>query len=150
MAGELIDHQMMDRSELLTLSIVDGGSIRNARTIAKLIDDYEERLPAGGWPNWVLGNHDRPRVASRVGREQARIAAMLLLTLRGTPTIYYGDEIGMAQVPIPALPRRLKPRKLTEPMRGPIRAGSVAAPRECPVPLAWSPGHSVPGRSRDR
>ena len=42
----------------------------NARTIAKLIDDYEERLPAGGWPNWVLGNHDRPRVASRVGREQ--------------------------------------------------------------------------------
>ena len=49
----------------------------------------------------MLGNHDRPRVASRLGREQARIAAMLLLTLRGTPTIYYGDEIGMMQVPIP-------------------------------------------------
>ena len=40
-------------------------------------------LPAGAWPNWVLGNHDRPRVASRVGKEQARVAAMLLLTLRG-------------------------------------------------------------------
>jgi alpha-glucosidase len=73
----------------------------HARGIAELIDEYESLLPPGGWPNWVLGNHDRPRIASRIGREQARIAAMLLLTLRGTPTIYYGDEIGMVQVPIP-------------------------------------------------
>ena len=63
---------------------------------------YEAALPTGGWPNWVLGNHDRSRVASRVGFAQARIAAMLLLTLRGTPTIYQGEEIGMADVPIPA------------------------------------------------
>ena len=72
-----------------------------ARDIAKLIDDYEAALPAGGWPNWVLGNHDQARIAGRVGLDQARIAAMLLLTLRGTPTIYYGDEIGMPQVAIP-------------------------------------------------
>jgi alpha-glucosidase len=72
----------------------------HARDIAKLIDDYERALPAGAWPNWVLGNHDRPRVASRVGQAQARVAAMLLLTLRGTPTLYYGDEIGMHQVAI--------------------------------------------------
>ena len=72
-----------------------------ARDIAKLVDDYEAALPPGGWPNWVLGNHDRPRIAGRVGPEQARLAAMLLLTLRGTPTIYYGDELGMPQVPIP-------------------------------------------------
>jgi len=69
----------------------------HAGTIAKLIDEYEAALPPGGWPNWVLGNHDQPRVASRLGTEQARLAAMLLLTLRGTPTIYYGDEIGMRQ-----------------------------------------------------
>jgi alpha-glucosidase len=72
-----------------------------ARTIAKLIDEYERQLPPGGWPNWVLGNHDRPRIASRVGAAQAPVAAMLLLTLRGTPTVYYGDEIGMQQVEIP-------------------------------------------------
>jgi len=48
----------------------------------------------------VLGNHDRPRIASRVGPEQARIAAMLLLTLRGTPTVYYGDEIAMQEAAI--------------------------------------------------
>jgi alpha-glucosidase len=74
----------------------------HARDIAKLVDGYEAALPQGGWPNWVLGNHDRPRIATRVGSAQARIAAMLLLTLRGTPTIYYGDEIGLPQVPIPA------------------------------------------------
>src|ERR1043165_5601448 len=70
------------------------------RQLATVVDEYEAALPAGGWPNWVLGNHDKPRLASRIGLEQARPAAMLLLTLRGTPTIYYGDEIGMEQVPI--------------------------------------------------
>jgi alpha-glucosidase len=74
----------------------------DATVIAKLIEQYEDALPAGGWPNWVLGNHDNPRIASRVGIDQARIAAMLLLTLRGTPTMYYGDELGMLNVPIPA------------------------------------------------
>ncbi|MBV8805247.1 MAG: DUF3459 domain-containing protein, partial [Sinobacteraceae bacterium] len=74
----------------------------HARTIAQLVDEYELLLPTGGWPNWVLGNHDFPRIATRVGREQARVAAMLLLTLRGTPTIYYGDELGMTQVSVPA------------------------------------------------
>ena len=66
-----------------------------ADTIACLIRDYEAALPPGAWPNWVLGNHDQMRLATRIGPEQARIAAMLLLTLRGTPTLYYGDELGM-------------------------------------------------------
>jgi alpha-glucosidase len=48
-----------------------------------------------------MGNHDRHRVASRIGQSQARVANMLLLTLRGTPTTYYGEEIGMENVPIP-------------------------------------------------
>lgn len=69
--------------------------------ISSAIDQYEGALPPEGWPNWVLGNHDQPRIISRVGKEQARVAAMLLLTLRGTPTIYYGEEIGMKDVPIP-------------------------------------------------
>jgi alpha-glucosidase len=69
--------------------------------VSALIDAYEAALPQGGWPNWVLGNHDRSRLASRLGPGQARVAAMLLLTLRGTPTIYQGEEIGMTDVPIP-------------------------------------------------
>jgi alpha-glucosidase len=70
------------------------------RHIAQIVEEYEAALPAAGWPNWVLGNHDQKRIATRVGQAQARIAAMLLLTLRGTPTIYYGDEIGLQNVPI--------------------------------------------------
>jgi len=72
-----------------------------ARRVAGLVEAYEAALPANAWPNWVLGNHDQPRVASRVGAAQARVAAMLLLTLRGTPTVYQGDEIGMHNVTIP-------------------------------------------------
>jgi len=72
-----------------------------AKNLAQLIGEYEAALPTGGWPNWVLGNHDRPRIASRIGRGQARVAAMLLLSLRGTLTVYYGEEIGMLQVAIP-------------------------------------------------
>jgi alpha-glucosidase len=71
------------------------------RAIATLIADYEHSLPPGAWPNWVLSNHDRSRIASRVGTARARLAALLLLTLRGTPTHYYGDELGLADVAIP-------------------------------------------------
>jgi alpha-glucosidase len=73
----------------------------NAREIAAAVERYEALLPSYAWPNWVLGNHDKSRIATRVGPAQARVAAMLLLTLRGTPTMYYGDEIGMYDVPIP-------------------------------------------------
>ncbi len=72
-----------------------------ADVIRTAVDEYEAVLPPGAWPNWVLGNHDQHRVASRIGPAQARVAQMLLLTLRGTPTCYYGDEIGMHDVPIP-------------------------------------------------
>jgi alpha-glucosidase len=74
----------------------------SGRHIAALIDSYEAALPEGAWPNWCLGNHDRSRIATRVGPARARVVAMLLLTLRGTPILYYGDEIGMPDVPVPA------------------------------------------------
>ena len=98
--------------------------------IAALIEAYESQLPAHGWPNWVLGNHDRSRLASRVGRSQSRVAAMLLLTLRGTPTLYQGDELGMVDVPIP--PDRVRdPLELNMPGLGlgrdPVR-----------TPMPWS------------
>lgn len=72
-----------------------------AATVRQIVNDYEAVLPDGATPNWVLGNHDVPRIASKVGQPQARIAQMLLLTLRGTPTCYYGDEIGMEDGFIP-------------------------------------------------
>jgi alpha-glucosidase len=72
----------------------------DAAALRAMIAEYESALPSGAWPNWGLGNHDRSRIASRIGPAQARVAAVLLCTLRGTPTLYYGDEIGMHDVPI--------------------------------------------------
>jgi alpha-glucosidase len=100
-----------------------------ARSLATMITNYEAALPPGGWPNWVLGNHDRPRVATKRGEAQARVAAVLLLTLRGTPTIYYGDELGLSDVVIEA-PQVRDPRELREPGlalgRDPVR-----------TPMSW-------------
>ncbi len=89
----------------------------NARAIASIVRTYESLLPPGAWPNYVLGNHDQPRLASRIGLEQARAAAMLLLTLRGTPTLYNGDELGMLDVPI-APDQVQDPAEKNEPGKG--------------------------------
>lgn len=72
-----------------------------AQGVRTEVDALEAVLPPGAWPNYVLGNHDEPRIASRVGPAQARVAMLLLLTLRGTPTLYYGDELGMRDGHIP-------------------------------------------------
>jgi len=101
----------------------------NARGIARLIDEYESKLPPGGWPNWVLGNHDNPRIATRVGIDQARVAAMLLLTLRGTPTMYYGDEIGMSNVAIP-------PDRIQDPFERNV-PGLGLGRDPCRTPMQW-------------
>jgi alpha-glucosidase len=73
----------------------------NAPLFRELIDGQEASIPPGAWPNFVLSNHDEHRIPSRLGPVRARAAMMLLLTLRGTPQIYYGDEIGMLDVEIP-------------------------------------------------
>src|SRR4051795_1998625 len=101
----------------------------NARAIEKIIAEYESALPPGAWPNWVLGNHDRPRVASRVGQDQTRVAAMLLLTLRGTPTLYYGDEIGMHQVAI-------APEQVRDPFEKNVPGIGVGRDG-CRTPMQW-------------
>ena len=72
----------------------------DASSLRTLIANYLASLPPHGWPNWVLGSHDAPRIAGRIGEAQARVAMMLLLTLRGTPTLYQGDELAIGNVPI--------------------------------------------------
>ncbi|WP_315832415.1 alpha-amylase family glycosyl hydrolase [Bradyrhizobium prioriisuperbiae] len=101
----------------------------SAAAIAKLIAAYEAALPPGAWPNWVLGNHDRMRIASRVGADQARLAAMLLLTLRGTPTLYYGDEIGLPQIPI-------APEQVRDPFEKNVPGFGIGRDG-CRTPMQW-------------
>ncbi len=88
-----------------------------AQAVADMVTRYEAALPQGAQPNWVLGNHDNPRIASRIGGHRARAAAVLLLTLRGTPTLYYGDELGMSDAAIAPDAER-DPRAKTQPGHG--------------------------------
>lgn len=109
------------------------------KAIRKVVDGVEAALPPGAWPNYVMGNHDEPRLASRFGKDQVRVAAMLLLTLRGTPTLYQGDELGMENVEIP-LEQQKDPFGLRVPGSG----------RDlCRTPMQWTQadnaGFSAPG-----
>jgi alpha-glucosidase len=167
---------------LVTMARWDAASIR------RLIERYEAALPPGAWPNWVLGNHDMPRIATRaalprragagtgtepvVGTEPlvgtapvvdtepvaavtqprdgrqaagvseredasertgeddsgARLAQMLLLTLRGTPTCYYGDELGVPNGDIP-------PERVVDPQAAAGMTRDVAR-----TPMPWDDG----------
>jgi oligo-1,6-glucosidase/alpha-glucosidase len=101
----------------------------DAEMLRSMVAAYEASLPPHGWPNWVIGSHDAPRIAARIGEAQARVAAMLLLTLRGTPTLYQGDEIGIGRVDIP--PDRIRdPQDLRQPGLGIGRDRSR-------TPMAW-------------
>ena len=98
------------------------------------VDAIEAVLPEGAWPNYVLGNHDERRLATRLGPASVRLAGLLLLTLRGAPTLYYGDELGLEEVDVP-LDQRKDPWA--------FRSGIPALSRDgCRTPMAWdaSPG----------
>ncbi len=90
----------------------------------------EEFDPVGAWPTWVLSNHDWPRHRTRLGSEaRARSAAVLLLTLRGSPFLYMGEELGLEDAKVPE-DRRVDPGG---------RDGCRA-----PVPWTNEPGHGWP------
>jgi alpha-glucosidase len=76
----------------------------DAAALADVVGRTEQLLPADAWPVWALSNHDVARFPTRIcGGDDARIrcALLVLLGLRGTPVLYYGDELGMREVEIP-------------------------------------------------
>jgi alpha-glucosidase len=78
----------------------------SAKRFADAANEWYRALPPGAWPNFTLSNHDQHRHISRYAKRghtdaRARVAAALLLTLKGTPFIYYGEEIGMRDTPVP-------------------------------------------------
>jgi alpha-glucosidase len=105
------------------------GAPWTAKAMRGSVDAMEAMVPSFAWPNYVLGNHDQIRLATRFGGQlQARLAVMMLLTLRGTPTVYYGDEIGLENGIIP-------PEKIQDPQGlnlGPERTRDVAR-----TPMQW-------------
>ena len=97
----------------------------------ELIETVERELRAGAWPTWVLSNHDTRRHRTRLGGDERRAgaAAVLLLTLRGTPFLYQGEELGLEDADVPE-ERRIDPGG---------RDG-------CRAPIPWTPdpGHGWP------
>ena len=74
-----------------------------AATLRAIVEEVEATLPAGAWPIWTGSNHDESRLATRwAGGDDAktRVALLIVLTLRGTPFLYQGDEIGLTDGPI--------------------------------------------------
>jgi alpha-glucosidase len=95
-----------------------------AEAFRSVVDEFLGLLPADAWPAWMLGDHDIPRIASRYregdnGQARARVAAMMLLTLRGTPFVYMGDEIGMGDGEVP--PDRVVDVDGRDPERTPVQ-----------------------------
>ncbi len=102
--------------------------------IRQAILDWYAALPEGAWPTWVMSNHDFPRHLSRYtgpgdAVARAKVAAALLLTLKGTPFLYYGEEIGMTESRIPR-------RQLRDPVGRrfwPVHKGRDG----CRTPMQW-------------
>lgn len=71
-----------------------------AEAVRRFADGYDAAIPPDCWGNYVMGNHDQARLASRIGPDAAAAAAVMLLTLRGTPFIYQGEELGLPNLPL--------------------------------------------------
>jgi alpha-glucosidase len=130
--GNGSDELHMAFNFLFVWSPFDAGRLRT------IVEGTEALLPAGGWPVWTGSNHDVGRMVSRWcggDERKARCALLALLTLRGTPFLYYGDEIGMPEPAIaPADERDPVGRTTGHPERN--RDG-------CRTPMQWSPGEGA-------
>ncbi|MBI4516165.1 MAG: DUF3459 domain-containing protein [Deltaproteobacteria bacterium] len=107
----------------------------DAAAFREQVAQVEALLPAGAQPTYVLSSHDAPRHRTRFddrvhGDARARVAALMLLTLRGTPFLYYGDEIGMQDGVIP-------PERICDP----VGKRFPAVGRDpCRTPMQWTAG----------
>jgi alpha-glucosidase len=112
---------------LFVHSDLDAGQMRS------IVEAIEEKLPAGAWPVWTGSNHDAGRLATRwAGGDEAkaRVALLMLLTLRGTPFLYYGDEIALPDAELDAA-------QALDPV--PHRTGDPSRNRdECRTPMQWT------------
>ena len=105
----------------------------DAAELREIVEGVEEKLPEGAWPVYTGSNHDAGRLATRWAADdprRARAALTMLLGLRGTPFLYYGDELGLPEVPIDF-----------ETALDPVarRTGDPSRNRDvCRTPMPWS------------
>jgi oligo-1,6-glucosidase len=125
-----------------------------------VFDRWDEGLAEEGWNSLYLNNHDQPRMVSRFGddggyrRESATVLATLLHTLRGTPYVYQGEELGMTNYPFESLDE-FRDVDTLNPLREAIEDGEIesfAAVKEAVgansrdnarTPMQWSDGENA-------
>jgi alpha-glucosidase len=112
----------------LNFSLLD--SPWDAISLQAHIDAYMNAIPDDSWPDWVIGGHDKKRITSKIGQAQARVLAMLLFTLRGTPIFFAGDELGMEQQDIP-------PDRVDDPFEKLVPGYDLSRDGER-VPMRWN------------
>jgi alpha-glucosidase len=131
--------------------------------IRDVIERTEATLPPHAQPVWTTSNHDASRFVSRWcgdDRHKVRLALMLLLSLRGTPLLYYGDELGLPDVPVPAQAARdpladgtLPGKDGRDPCRTPMpwdasqHFGFVSPPAASGAAAPWLPAGDRAGRT---
>jgi glycosidase len=108
----------------------------SAERFAEETERIESALAERGWPTLVLSNHDVPRHATRyddpeLGERRARLAATMLLTLRGTPFLYQGEEIAMRNVAVPV-------ERMQDPLARSLHPNLSRDGERTPMP--WEPG----------
>ena len=105
----------------------------DADEMRAIVAGVEEKLPHGAWPVYTGSNHDAGRLTTRwCGDDprRARAALLMLLTLRGTPVLYYGDELGLPEV-------ETDWRTALDPVAK--RTGDPSRNRDpCRTPMPWS------------
>jgi len=121
------EHMLLDRGERVWE--------RDEWTLSELkavFNRWDEGLSETGWNALYLNNHDQPRMVSRFGddgeyrRESATLLATLLHTLRGTPYVYQGEELGMTNYPFDSMDE-LRDVDTLNPLRQAIEGGEVAS-----------------------
>jgi len=107
----------------------------DALSLQATIDAYLNAIPDTAWPDWVIGGHDKRRVASKIGQPQARVLVMLLLTLPGTPFLFAGDELGMERVTVP-------PERVQDPFEKFVPGYDLNRDPER-TPMRWDESHAA-------
>lgn len=107
-AHSLVDEDRKELQMAYHFDVVDIGLEPGGYELAefkKMFSDWEESFSANGWLSIYLGNHDVPRMVSKYGNDSpefrvpsAKMLNTFLLTMRGTPYCYYGDELGMTNI----------------------------------------------------
>ena len=119
-----------------------------AEELRTIVAGVEEKLPQGAWPVYTGSNHDAGRLATRWAGDdprRARLALLMLLTLRGTPFLYYGDELGLPEVR-DGLADGARPGRAAH--GRPDAATATAAARRCPGRPSRAAASPPPRRRR--